>query len=144
MVVALVDTGIEGSHSDLNPASLHSCIQSSGTDIHGHGTEVAGMIAAQASSSGIAGAAHGWWQFLTVEPDRRIEIDDGFADEEGREQTEMPTTRMVLTFETTDEGSRMTMRSHFPDQRSMEKLLGMGMDEGLRSAIGQLDSVLAR
>jgi uncharacterized protein YndB with AHSA1/START domain len=88
-------------------------------------------------------AAHGWWRFLNVEPGRSFEVEDGFADDEGRPQEEMPTTRMVLTIEPTPTGSRFTIVSYFPDLESMERMIEMGVVEGLRSALGQLDAVLA-
>jgi uncharacterized protein YndB with AHSA1/START domain len=87
--------------------------------------------------------AHGWWRFLAVEPGRRIEVEDGFAHEDGTPDDGMPTMRMVLTFEATPTGSRFTSVTHFPSIAAMEQLAEMGMEEGLRSALGQLDGVLA-
>jgi uncharacterized protein YndB with AHSA1/START domain len=43
--------------------------------------------------------SHGWWRFLAVEPGRRLEVEDGFAHEDGRPNEGMPTMRMVFTFE---------------------------------------------
>src|SRR5687768_14534171 len=48
--------------------------------------------------------AHGWWRILTVEPRRRLEVEDGFADEEGRPNAEMPTMRVNITFAETPTG----------------------------------------
>jgi uncharacterized protein YndB with AHSA1/START domain len=87
--------------------------------------------------------AHGWWRFLAVEPGRRIEVEDGFADEAGRPNDEMPSMRMVFNFESTPAGSRFTSVTYFPDLEAMEQLVGMGMMEGIQSAMGQLDGVLA-
>jgi uncharacterized protein YndB with AHSA1/START domain len=87
--------------------------------------------------------AHGWWRFLTVEPGRRLEVEDGFAGEDGRPDDAMPTMRMVFTFEPTAAGSRFTSVTYFPSLAAMEQLAAMGMEEGLRSALGQLDGVLA-
>lgn len=87
--------------------------------------------------------AHGWWRFLEVEPLRRIELEDGFGDEEGNPNEEMPSMRMVFTFEATPNGSRFRSVTHFPSVEAMEQLTQMGMVEGIRSALGQLDAVLA-
>ncbi len=87
--------------------------------------------------------SHGWWRFVAVEPRRRIEVEDGFAHEDGRPNEEMPTMRMVLTFEQTSTGSRFTNVTVFPSLEAMERLVEMGMIEGMRSALGQLDDVLA-
>lgn len=87
--------------------------------------------------------AHGWWRFLEIEPRRRIEIEDGFADEDGRPDDGMPTMRMVFTFEPTADGSRFASVTRFPSLEAMERVLEMGMVEGLRSAMGKMDDVLA-
>lgn len=87
--------------------------------------------------------AHGWWRILAVEPPRRLEVEDGFAHEDGRPNDAMPTMRMVSRFEATGSGSRFTSVTHFPSVEAMEQLLAMGMVEGLQSALGKLDPVLA-
>lgn len=88
-------------------------------------------------------SSRGWWRFLGVEPGRGFEVEDGFADDEGRPNEAMPTMRMVFTVEPTESGSRFTIVTYFPDLESMERLVEMGMLEGMRSAFGQLDGVLA-
>ena len=86
--------------------------------------------------------SRGWWRFLAVEPGRRIELEDGFAHEDGRPNEAMPSMRMVFTFEPTASGSRFRSTTYFPSLEAMEQLVEMGMVEGLRSALGQLDGVL--
>jgi uncharacterized protein YndB with AHSA1/START domain len=87
--------------------------------------------------------SRGWWRFLAVEPGRRIEVEDGFATDDGRPNDEMPTMRMVFTFEKTATGSRFTGVTTFPSVEAMEEMVKMGMVDGMRSALGQLDAVLA-
>jgi uncharacterized protein YndB with AHSA1/START domain len=87
--------------------------------------------------------ARGWWRFLAVEPARRIELEDGFAHDDGRPNEAMPTMRMVFTYEPTATGSRFTSTTYFPSAEAMQQLVEMGMEEGLRSALGQLDAVVA-
>ena len=87
--------------------------------------------------------SYGWWRFLAVERPHRFEVEDGFADEEGRPNPSMPTMRMVFTFAETATGSRFTSVTYFPSIEAMEQLVAMGMMEGLRSALGQLENVLA-
>lgn len=85
----------------------------------------------------------GWWKFLAIEPLRRIEIEDGFAADDGTPNPAMPSMRMIFTFESTPTGSRFRSVTRFASIESMEQLVKMGMIEGLRSAMGQLDAVLA-
>lgn len=87
--------------------------------------------------------AHGWWRFVVVEPGQSFEVEDGFAHEDGRPNDAMPSMRMVFRFERTATGSRVTSVTYFPSISAMEQLLKMGMLEGIQSAIGQLDAVLA-
>ena len=88
-------------------------------------------------------ASHGWWRFLAVEPPRRFEVEDGFAHDDGRPNEAMPSMRMLFTFEPTPTGSRLTSVTHFTSVEAMEELVKMGMIEGMKSALGQLDDVLA-
>lgn len=87
--------------------------------------------------------SRGWWRFLAVEPPRRFEVEDGFANDDGSENEQMPSMRMVFTFEPTATGSRMVNVTTFGSLEAMEELVKMGMLEGTRSALGQLDAVLA-
>ena len=88
-------------------------------------------------------SSRGWWRFLAVEPGRSFEVEDGFAHEDGTPNDAMPAMRMVFSFEPTDAGSRVTSVTYFPSVEAMQQLVDMGMEEGLRSAMGQLDGVLA-
>ena len=87
--------------------------------------------------------SHGWWRFLAVERPHRFEVEDGFADEKGHPNAAMPSMRMIFTFDDMPGGSRFTSITYFPSLEAMEQLVAMGMMEGLRSALGQLDDVLA-
>lgn len=85
----------------------------------------------------------GWWRFLAIERPRLIEIEDGFTAPDGSPNTNMPTMRMTFTFEPTSTGAGFKGVTQFQSLESMEQLVKMGMVEGMRSAMGQLDSVLA-
>lgn len=85
----------------------------------------------------------GWWRFLSIERLRLIEIEDGFSNPDGTPNAGMPTMRMTFTFEATASGARFIGVTQFASVETMEQLVKMGMIEGLRSAMGQLDAVLA-
>lgn len=87
--------------------------------------------------------AGGWWRFITVEPMSRFEVEDGFSDPSGQRNDAMPTMVMSFAFEATGAGSRVTTRTRFPSLDAMEQLVKMGMMEGMQSAMGQMDAVLA-
>ena len=85
----------------------------------------------------------GWFKFLTVEPYALLEMEDGFANEDGSRNEAMPTMRMSYRFERTKQGARFTGVTYFTSLSAMEELVKMGMVEGTKSAMGQIDAVLA-
>lgn len=87
---------------------------------------------------------YGWWTVGVVERPSRIEFEDGFADESGSPNDEMPTTNTVVTLEGPAEGPTvMTIQTRFPSLEAMEQMVEMGMEEGLTLAVGQIDDLLA-
>jgi uncharacterized protein YndB with AHSA1/START domain len=89
--------------------------------------------------------AHGWWQILALEPPNRIELKDGFADDSGKPNDEMPVMTMVVTLAEGDGGGTvMAIETRFPSVEAMEQLGTMGMEEGMTSALGQIDEILAQ
>jgi uncharacterized protein YndB with AHSA1/START domain len=87
--------------------------------------------------------SNGWWQVLAVEPPTRLELKDGFADNEGTPNETMPTTNMVVTLTQRGNGSIMTLESQFPSLEAMEQLVSMGMEEGIKAAMSQIAGILA-
>ena len=85
----------------------------------------------------------GFWEFLSVDEGKSFEVRDGFAGADGEENTDMPSMRMTFSFEDTDQGSRLVTTTHFGSLDQLEQLLEMGMEEGMTSAMGQIDDVLA-
>lgn len=87
--------------------------------------------------------SRGYWEFLEVDAPRTFTVLDGFAHDDGTPNRELPATRMVFRFEATDDGSRVTTTTHFTSADELEQLLSMGMAEGTRQAMSQIDAVLA-
>ena len=87
--------------------------------------------------------APGYWEFLAVDAPNSFEVLDGFAGEDGEPNRDMPTMRMVFSFEETTNGSRLTTVTHFNSLEELEQLVEMGMVEGTKSAMSQIDAVLA-
>lgn len=86
---------------------------------------------------------HGWWRVSSVDPPSYLEFDDGFADQDGNPVDEMPNSTIHMQLTEREGGTRMQLRSTFASKEAMEKLMGMGMAEGLQEAVGQMDALLA-
>jgi uncharacterized protein YndB with AHSA1/START domain len=86
----------------------------------------------------------GYWEIVEADEPRSLVFRDGFANEDGTPNTDLPTTEVRVTIEDIGDGrARMSIDSAFPSAEAMEKLLGMGMEEGLKEALGQIDAILA-
>lgn len=86
---------------------------------------------------------HGWWEVLEAEPPRLLVVRDGFADESGVPNPDLPTMVMRMTIEERDAGARIVMTTTFGSLEQLEQLLAMGMEEGLTAAMSQIDGILA-
>ncbi len=84
----------------------------------------------------------GYWEWVAVDAPRSFEVLDGFANEDSTPNTDLPNMRMVLDFAETALGSRLTTTTHFNSLEELEQLKEMGMEEGLRAAMGQIDAVV--
>ncbi|WIM93744.1 SRPBCC domain-containing protein [Actinoplanes oblitus] len=87
--------------------------------------------------------SHGWWTITAIEAPHRLEFDDGFADKHGEPITEDQPVHAVVTLDEVGGGTRMTVVTHFADAAQLERLDRMGMREGMRLALGQIDEVLS-
>ena len=87
--------------------------------------------------------SRGFFEFLSIDEPHTFEVLDGFLSPDGSRAPGMPTMRMRFAFTPHEDGTRMEMVTTFPSLEAMEQVLGMGMEDGLRAAMGQIDSVLA-
>ncbi len=86
--------------------------------------------------------SHGWWQFMSIDEPRGLELADGFASDSGESDDTMPKTQMAVSLDEMDGGTRMTFVGSFDSLEDMERLTAMGMAEGLTEAAGQIDALL--
>lgn len=87
---------------------------------------------------------HGYWRVLAVEPPHVLEIEDSFADENGVPNPEMPSSTMRVELTDLGDGrTRMQVVSNYPDVAQLEQVISMGIEEGLKGAMSQIDAILA-
>lgn len=88
--------------------------------------------------------AGGYWDVLEVDEPKRFLVVDGFGDESGNPNPDLPTTRMeVVLTERAGGGTAMTVTATYASAEAMQQVLEMGMEEGMRAAMGQIDDLLA-
>lgn len=87
---------------------------------------------------------HGYWDILETEPPHRLVYRDGFANEDGSPNDDLPRNEGRVTIEGIGDGrTRMSIDSLFPSREAMEQVLAMGMEAGITEAVGQIDAILA-
>ncbi|HET8878729.1 MAG TPA: SRPBCC domain-containing protein [Arthrobacter sp.] len=87
--------------------------------------------------------ARGWWRFVAIDAPRRLEFDDGFSNDAGEPVAELGTIHGAVTLEDIGGRTRMTVLSTFETEEQMQKIVAMGMEEGMKGALGQVDAILA-
>ena len=85
----------------------------------------------------------GYWVVTALEPQRWFECTDGFADDTGQANDDLPSMTMRYDFESTAGGSRFVGVTTFPSLAAMEQLIEMGIADGVAAAFASLDDVVA-
>lgn len=86
----------------------------------------------------------GWWEIVEADGPRSLVFRDGFANDDGSPNADLPVTTARVSIEDIGGGrTRMSIESVFPSAEAMEQILAMGVEEGLRQAVGQIDAILA-
>jgi uncharacterized protein YndB with AHSA1/START domain len=86
----------------------------------------------------------GYWDVLEVDAPNRLVVQDGFANDDGTPNDGLPRSEFRVTIDEVGDGrTRMSIHSIFASAEAMEQILAMGMEEGLKEAVGQIDAILA-
>jgi uncharacterized protein YndB with AHSA1/START domain len=85
----------------------------------------------------------GIWRVAAVDPPTSLEFADGFADSDGTPNAGMPVHMVSVRLTEREGGTRMEMKSTFDSREDMEKLVDIGMVEGLQEAVSQMDALLS-
>lgn len=86
---------------------------------------------------------HGYWNIVGVEAPRSLTFVDGFADDAGNPNPDMPQSNTAVSVAADGDRTVMTITTTFASTAAMEQLLAMGMEEGITLAINQIDAILA-
>lgn len=84
----------------------------------------------------------GYTEYVNINPIDSYKTLDGFSDESGAINPDLPRANWVVTF--TDKGDHTLVQTvvTYPSLEGMEQVLQMGMKEGLTSTLERLDELL--
>lgn len=85
----------------------------------------------------------GWWEFTAISAPNHLQLDDGFVDDNGDRVANMGTAKMTVTLEVLDGRTRMSVETKFESEEHMQKMIHMGMEAGMREAMGRIDVIVA-
>ena len=85
---------------------------------------------------------HGWWRVVAVDAPHRLEFEDGFADDTGTPNPDLPVTVTRVSLSEQSGRTQMAIETTFPSLEAMEQVISMGAEEGMKAALGQIDDLL--
>ena len=85
----------------------------------------------------------GYLEIIEVDAPRSFAYRDGFANEDGSPNNELPMNQgRVMITDLGDGRTSMAIETKFPSTEAMEQVLAMGMEEGMSQAMAQIDALL--
>jgi uncharacterized protein YndB with AHSA1/START domain len=82
--------------------------------------------------------------YKTIEPNKRIEIEDSFSDENGNVNTSLPVSKGNITFSETTNGTKVEFKMHYATEEEVKKITEMGFEEGISTSYDQLEDLLKK
>lgn len=86
---------------------------------------------------------YGYWKVLETDRPRSFRYLDGFADETFTPNPQLPASECTSTFTAADDGTRALYVTSYDSREALQTALDMGVEEGARSSIDQIDGLIA-
>ena len=84
-----------------------------------------------------------WWRVTSVDPPTLLEFTDGFANQDGTPNADMPTAAVQVRLADHEGGTRMHLRFVFDSTQHMEMLERWGAFELFPHSVAQMDALLS-
>lgn len=84
----------------------------------------------------------GWMDYLHVDPQKNFRGNDCFCDEEGTANRQLPVADWHNEFKKTGNGTLVIVTTIYNAPEELDKVLEMGMKEGLTMTLDQLEELL--
>lgn len=85
---------------------------------------------------------YGGANFQEINENRSIAWSDFFSDADGNINTEMPTANWLIGFTGVEQGTKLTVNIFFNSLEEMNQTLESGFEEGFKTGLDQLESIL--
>ena len=86
--------------------------------------------------------SRGWWQVGSVDPPSSLEFTDGWANQDGTANHDMPTTAVQVRLAERAGVTRMDLRFVFESRDHWEQLERWGAFDVVLQSVGQMDDIL--
>ena len=86
--------------------------------------------------------SRGLWQVESVDAPKSLEVRDHFCHPDGTVDHDLPGSFMSVRLVEQDAGTRVELRSTFDSREHMDRVVEMGMLEGIRQSTAQMDALL--
>jgi uncharacterized protein YndB with AHSA1/START domain len=87
--------------------------------------------------------SRGWWRVSSADPPFSLGFIDGFANQDGTPNVDMPTTTVDVRLSEHDGRTRMRLHFVFESREHMDQLERWGAFEVFPQSVGQIDALLA-
>jgi uncharacterized protein YndB with AHSA1/START domain len=87
--------------------------------------------------------SRGWWRVASVDPPTSLEFTDGFANDDGTPNPDLPTQAVQMRLSGQAGRTRMELRLAFDSSDDMQQFEQLGAFEGIAQSVDQMDAVLA-
>lgn len=85
---------------------------------------------------------HGFWEVLETDEPHSFLYRDGFSDETFTPDPELPFSTCTSSFSAEGGGTRAVYMTRYDSREALQTVLDMGVEEGARASIDQIDALL--
>jgi uncharacterized protein YndB with AHSA1/START domain len=85
----------------------------------------------------------GTWNVVEVDAPTRLVVEDAVVEDDGTPSDGNSMTRMEVDIKAAGGKTRMIVTTHFDSLEGMEQAIAMGVEEGMKACMSQIDGVLA-
>ena len=85
----------------------------------------------------------GTWNVVEVDAPTRLVVEDAIVEDDGTPSDGNSMTRMEIDIEAAGDTTRMILTTHFDSLEGMDQAIAIGVVEGMKACMSQIDALLA-